>query len=131
MGFGNSEQKQANGLYKRERYEVSRVMGYSDHKYEDILMYETDIVSANIIRVAAGTNGYHGGDSGHGSRTVIEIEDEGSTDIRCEMIPPRPFSGCNGGVRIELGGDCELTTIIQGLEFILKALKEQAVDHKS
>ena len=78
-----------------------------------------DIVSANIIEVEAGTNGLHGGDSGHGSRTYIRIEDIGGTDI---TVTPT-FD--NRGVEIILGGDCELNTIIDALKFVVKVLKQQ------
>jgi len=48
-----------------------------------IKMSETEISSANILRVASGTTGYCGGDSGAGGRTYIEIKDIGGTDIEC------------------------------------------------
>ena len=37
------------------------------------------------LEVEAGTNGYQGGDSGHGSRTYLRLKDLGSTDIRCNV----------------------------------------------
>jgi len=40
------------------------------------------ITDFNTLRVAVETNGFQGGDSGHGSRTVLELGDEGSTDIQ-------------------------------------------------
>ena len=35
----------------------------------EIPTYKREVVSANILEVEAGTNGYQGGDGGHGSRT--------------------------------------------------------------
>ncbi|MBA7603812.1 hypothetical protein ES703_10930 [subsurface metagenome] len=89
---------------------------------ETVRVYEKDIVNANILRVAAGTTGLKGGDSGHGGRTYIEIEDKGNTDIKFKVI--NDGTGCFGSfLRIELGGDAELETIIEGLEFIVETLK--------
>ena len=88
----------------------------------EIPTFTREIVSANILSVEAGTNGYQGGDSGHGSRTYIRISDESGTDIH---VYPQ---GSNGekGFEVTLGGDCELTTIILALKFIIKALEDQA-----
>ena len=85
-----------------------------------IITFQREIVSANILEVEAGTNGYQGGDSGHGSRTYIRIEDVGSTDI--EVTPKE------NGVEIVLGGDCELETMIRALKFITKVLEDQATE---
>ena len=97
------------------------------HKIDkkDVVTFSRYIESANILEVEAGTNGYQGGDSGHGSRTYIRIEDMGSTDIRVKEIPANLS---NGGVEIILGGDCELDTIIRALKFITKVLEDQAND---
>jgi len=88
---------------------------------EILKMYETEISSCNILRVAAGTNGLKGGDSGHGSRTIIEIEDMGGTNINFKITPKLG----NGLLEIRLGGDTELETIIQAFEFIVRTLKRQ------
>jgi hypothetical protein len=83
-------------------------------------IYEKEIVSANILRVAAGTTGFRGGDSGHGGRTHIEIEDLANTDV--QFIVEK-----NGRqLRIELGGDTELETIIEALEFVSETLEHEA-----
>lgn len=86
--------------------------------------YESKEISrANILRVTAGTNGYMGGDTGHGSRTFIRIEDRGGTDMRPRLIR----SGCsNTGIQIVLGGDSELSTIVEALRFVADALERQA-----
>ena len=88
---------------------------------EILKMYETEISSCNILRVAAGTNGLKDGDSGHGSRTIIEIEDRGGTNINFKITPNMG----NGLIEIRLGGDTELETIIQAFEFIVRTLKRQ------
>lgn len=70
------------------------------------------VTSANIIGFEAGTTGYRGGDSGHGGRTVFRIFDIASSDIRMTT------SSRGGALSVELGGDCELDTIIVALRAI-------------
>ena len=81
------------------------------------------IEGANLLYVEAGTNGFRGGDTGAGSRAYIRIEDLGGTDI--VVRPVEPYMD---GVEIFLGGDSELNAMITGLEFILKVLKEEAME---
>ena len=87
-----------------------------------IQTFSREIINANILQVEAGTNGYCGGDSGHGSRTYFRIADLAGTDIRVNQI------GDYGdeGFEVTLGGDAELTTIISALKFITKVLEDQA-----
>lgn len=82
-----------------------------------VMTIENKIVSANILSIEAGTNGYHGGDSGHGSRTYIRIANSGGTDMNVIAKLDE--------VIIELGGDTELETIINALEWIASVLKIQ------
>ena len=88
----------------------------------ELQTFTRDVVNANIITVEAGTTGYKGGDSGHGGRTYIRLEDSAGTDI---TINPIKNMG-NGGVEIILGGDAELETIITSLKFIIKVLEDQS-----
>lgn len=81
--------------------------------------YKTTIIGANILEVAAGTTGYCGGDSGHGGRTYFSIRDIGGTDIVVNVDKD------HRGFDVKLGGDSELDTIIDALEFIAFALKEE------
>lgn len=83
-----------------------------------ITTYKRDVVMANIIEVEAGTNGYCGGDSGHGSRTYFRIQDKGSTDINATAL--------DGGIEITLGGDSELESIIEALKFVVIVLEDMA-----
>ena len=76
--------------------------------------------SCNVIGFTAGTTGYRGGDSGHGGRTFFTIFDELSSDILAT-------TSCDGReLRVELGGDSELDTIITALESIVMILKAGA-----
>ena len=89
---------------------------------KEITTYTREIYSANVLEVEAGTNGFQGGDSGHGSRAYIRIEDLGSTDIR---VNPLGRDG-DEGFELFLGGDCELETMIRALKFITKVLEDGA-----
>lgn len=84
-------------------------------------MHETEIESLNILRVAVGTTGLCGGDSGHGGRTRIEIEDLASTDINCWWDYKKKK------LTINLGGDSELDTIIRAFDFISEILKKERI----
>ena len=88
----------------------------------DIETWEREIIDANILTVEAGTNGYQGGDTGHGSRTYIRISDEGGTDLNARVIKDR--YGDTTGIEIALGGDAELSTIIEAFKFITKVLEK-------
>ena len=89
-----------------------------------ITTYSREIYSANVLVVEAGTNGYQGGDSGHGSRTYFRIENAGGTDIEAHLIGPYGTDG----IEVSLGGDCELETIITALKFITKVLEDGATE---
>lgn len=89
----------------------------------EVTTYQREIVFANILEIEAGTNGYCGGDSGHGSRTYIRIQDEGNTDIDITSI--YDSFGVNG-VEITFGGDSELKSIIEALKFVVLVLEDQA-----
>ena len=84
-----------------------------------VKMYEKEITQANILRVAAGTTGLCGGDSGHGGRTFIELEDLGDTDIECKV---QENASGNLLIKIGLGGDSELETIVEAFEFVAETL---------
>lgn len=87
----------------------------------EIVTYTCDIVSANMLEVEAGSNGYMGGDTGHGSRAYFRIEDTSSTDMEVRTFMS-PYG--NPGLEVLLGGDCELETMIRALKFITKVLED-------
>lgn len=89
-----------------------------------ITTFSRDIFNAKVLEVEAGTNGYKGGDSGHGSRTYFRIENAGGTDIEAHLIGPYGTDG----IEVSLGGDCELETIITALKFIIKVLEDGAME---
>lgn len=98
--------------------EGSRVL--SDGK--ELTTYTREVFSGNILEVEAGTTGYKGGDTGHGGRTYFRIRDLGGTDMKFRCLPSR----FGNGFEVELGGDCELETMIDSLKFITQALEDGA-----
>ena len=86
--------------------------------YKEVETWVGEFCSANIIEIEIGTNGFKGGDTGYGSRTYFRLKDLANTDISIKCTDDE--------VEIELGGDTELDTFIQSLEFALKVLKEQS-----
>lgn len=87
---------------------------------EPIKLESTQINGANVLEVAVGTNGYKGGDAGHGSRTEFRLRDHGGTDIEIEVDQNRR------GVTIRLAGDSELDTFTEALDFAVRTLRKQA-----
>ena len=89
----------------------------------------SDIEDCCIVRVTAGTNGYKGGDAGHGSRSVFMLQDEASTAMMARV---------NGGMMLEassvliaVGGDAELECLMDSLEtaWLEMARKTDNVKH--
>lgn len=101
-------------------YEVTRKARKINGVYVET--WEREIIDANILSVEAGTNGYQGGDTGHGSRTYICISDQGDTDIDARVIKDK--YGDTSGIEIVLGGDAELSTMIEALKFITMVLED-------
>lgn len=74
-----------------------------------------DIYVCNGIRVTAETNGFCGGDGGHGCKTKIGIEDLAGTDLRA--------TSDEKGFTLEVYGDSELSTLYEAISFIKHALE--------
>lgn len=91
-------------------------------KRQQVITETKEFVSCNILECEVGTNGYHGGDTGHGCRTYFRLKDLSSTDI--EVATSENEYG-NKEVEIQLGGDCELSTFIEALEFAVETLRKQ------
>ena len=80
---------------------------------------ETTLVGACVTRFAFATNGMQGGDWGHGSRLMLEIEDEGSTALFTREG--------NRKISILVGGDAELLVVAEGLEYLARAVRASLV----
>ena len=74
---------------------------------------------ASAFRVTVGTNGFKGGDAGHGSKTYFELQSEGA-EIEISVVDD------GRGVIVELGGDSELGTFMDALEFAAAVLREHS-----
>ena len=74
--------------------------------------------------VAAGTNGYQGGDGGHGGRTYLRIVIPDTYDFSFNS----QYNDRDGQLTLELvgAGDWELQTMIESLRFMLNSLEELA-----
>lgn len=81
-----------------------------------------EIVDCNVIRVEVGTTGARGGDTGHGGRTYFAIHNEASTDMRVR-VDGGEWNGADRSLEIAFGGDSEMDTFIQALEYAVEALK--------
>lgn len=84
---------------------------------------EKEIVNLNILKVQVATNGFCGGDTGHGGRTYFSLEDLSSTDMTI-VVGGQSFE--RGKVELCFGGDAELETFVEALEFAAKSLKVMA-----
>lgn len=85
--------------------------------------WKAEIINANMLEVEVGTTGYCGGDTGHGGRTYLRLKDLGSTDLSASIVTDN--CGDTEEVIMEFGGDTELSTLIEALEFAVKVLKDQ------
>lgn len=74
----------------------------------------------NALGVSVTTNGYQGGDSGHGGRTYFSLEDLGSTDIDACVT-----TNADGNTKVEImfGGDSELDSLIDSLRWAAERLE--------
>ncbi len=96
----------------------------------ELTLHEKEIVSCNVMKVSVGTTGNRGGDSGWGGRTVLIIEDLGSTDLRCNVhgyekdncYPTTCEYEEADRIEIILGGDSELSTFHTALKFAVEEL---------
>lgn len=85
-------------------------------KVIEIPIKEKEIINGNILKATVGTNGYCGGDKGHGSITYLKFEDIDGTFYKVNKL--------KNGFEILLGGDSELETFIESLKFAYESLKK-------
>ena len=77
----------------------------------------------NVLGTTVGTNGYQGGDAGHGGRTYICFEDLANTALEARVSKSEYG---NTKVEILLGGDSELGCIIDSLRWAADTLESIA-----
>lgn len=92
---------------------------------KDVTTWSRDVTGCNCFTVEAGTNGYQGGDWGHGCRVFLRLGDLEGTDFCCgydgKELEERPDE-----IVIALGGDSELATIKEVLRWWLNVLEAQS-----
>lgn len=91
---------------------------------EDVTTWSREITSSCCLQAEAGTNGYQGGDWGHGSRVFLRLADLGGTDF-CNGYDNVELNDRVGEIVITLGGDCELSAIKEVLRWWLSILEAQ------
>ena len=91
--------------------------------HEQVQTWQADFISANILSVTVGTNGTKGGDSGHGSRTILKLTNDCAAWY-CNTVRDSD-DGYLRGLELVLEGDTELMTFINGLEYAAKVLRKQ------
>ena len=91
---------------------------------QKVTTWTRDVTDCNCFAAEAGTNGYQGGDWGHGSRTVLNLRDLGGTDCYCVVDGERV--DCPDEIELVLGGDSELATIKEALRWWLTVLEAQS-----
>lgn len=81
----------------------------------DVPTITEQFTDACLLEVEVGTNGFHGGDSGRGGKTIIRIKDIGGTDMEVTTT--------EGEVTLIFGGDGELRNIKKALRFMSDILE--------
>lgn len=79
----------------------------------------TEFVNANCLEIQVGTTGKMGGDTGHGGRTYLRIENTAGSDLRSRIVANEEHHDFDHTNRIEiiLGGDSELDTFFECMQF--------------
>jgi len=92
---------------------------------EEKLTGSITVNSACITAFSFQTNGYQGGDAGHGGYLQIAIEDLAGTMMNAVFDnEPMPQSapGINK-ITIRFLGDCEMQNVAEGLEFLAARIR--------
>lgn len=92
---------------------------------QKVTTWTRDFSGCCCMEAEAGTNGYQGGDWGHGSRVFLRLADLCGTDFCTEydgnQLDKRPDE-----IVIALGGDAELSLIKDALRWWLSILEAQS-----
>lgn len=106
---------------KERQYNAEDKVGKKRVHGVDVTTFSKEIVGINCIKVEVGTTGIMGGGTSHGGRTYFSIEDTGSSDMFVKATDDAEYH--TQKVNVYLGGDSELETIIEALEFITTSLR--------
>lgn len=98
----------------------SQVIDHFENCPEDrpVRLAVRTFTSACIVRCTVATNGYGGGDSGHGGCVVLSLENLASTDLEV-AVDGKWVANAHEFGRVDLvfGGDCEIDTLVDALQF--------------
>ena len=103
-------------MYKNKNLEKKKIRMVDGVKVQTIA---TEISVHNTFAAEAGTTGYMGGNSKKGGRAFIKIIDMGNSDVYVER------NADGKGFTMRVGGDSELDTLIDSLDFLVSTLKKQ------
>lgn len=104
-----------------ERFEnINEYKRGCEANYDEFVTTHEAAFFGSLLSAKAWTTGYHGGDTGHGSHTLFRIARTGSADMKVTTNEDQDM------VEVELGGDWELSTIIDALDFISTVLRHEA-----
>ncbi len=88
------------------------------------ILIDTWIVQMNdacVLELEIGSTGFKGGDTGHGGRTYFRLKNMGAADLDMQINED------SNELVLKFGGDAELSTFIDALEFATGKLKDSIV----
>ena len=92
---------------------------------QEVTTWTREILDCCCLEVEAGTNGYKGGDAGHGSRVYLRIFDMGDTSF-CSKVDHMDLDDRKDEYVFALGGDAELSAVKEALRWMLSVLEAQS-----
>lgn len=100
-------------------------------KYDEVIyggkIIPTVTCETPFASVTCGTNGYKGGDWGHGSRAYVKVEGISLGGYHVRKVEEF-LDGLSNGFEIAVGGDWELESLIETFETIATNLKKMQKD---
>jgi hypothetical protein len=95
---------------------------------EEKLTGSITVNSACITTFSFETNGYQGGDGGHGGFLQVTIDGHGSTMMNVardnEPMQMSASGDTNNKIAIRFFGDCEMANAAEGLEFLAARIRQ-------
>lgn len=94
-----------------------------------VQMEKHEVVDACIVGVEAGTNTPRGGDSSHGGRTVLELQNIAAVawtvSVEVDARTQPSIFVCPDRVTLVFGGDAEARGLVEALRFAAETLERQ------
>ena len=90
-----------------------------------VTTWKREVCSCNVLEVEAGTNGYQGGDGGHGCRVYLRVKDLAGTGF-CNEVDGKYLDDRQDEYVLALCGDTELSTIKEALRCMISVLEAQS-----